>query len=316
MSPPFNLPCHASNSGHRGPLPRLAATPQPTINVVPTSFSARKSALVSSPSIPALTTTSSKSRPNPPLDSHSFPRHSPVLAGRSHPHSARGHTPPPMSTNANGVPCTSGCCNQPSASSAQISPPHAHASLQHGSPRGGPPPAAAGPSHQGSSLSMSPNAGPSLRSPADEVVSAVQNSWSWPYMQQQHQPGYPHGQNGLGLDAVSRASDSRARGVYHEAPPVRHPLGYQPQIPSGTSGRGKTRYGDAPGASDMPASSATLGRGKASANASTAEDSERRHCCPHCNKRFNRPSSLAIHVNTHTGAKRTCRSWRSTETGY
>ncbi|KAI0701539.1 hypothetical protein C8T65DRAFT_579507, partial [Cerioporus squamosus] len=41
----------------------------------------------------------------------------------------------------------------------------------------------------------------------------------------------------------------------------------------------------------------------ASGNAGSVEDSERRHCCPHCNKRFNRPSSLAIHVNTHTGAK-------------
>ncbi|KAI0092687.1 hypothetical protein BDY19DRAFT_499212 [Irpex rosettiformis] len=30
---------------------------------------------------------------------------------------------------------------------------------------------------------------------------------------------------------------------------------------------------------------------------------EKKHCCPHCNKRFNRPSSLNIHVNTHTGAK-------------
>ncbi|KAI0820683.1 hypothetical protein BC628DRAFT_1329851, partial [Trametes gibbosa] len=40
-------------------------------------------------------------------------------------------------------------------------------------------------------------------------------------------------------------------------------------------------------------------RGKATAT----DDSERRHCCPHCNKRFNRPSSLAIHVNTHTGEK-------------
>ncbi|TDL15274.1 hypothetical protein BD410DRAFT_732986, partial [Rickenella mellea] len=29
----------------------------------------------------------------------------------------------------------------------------------------------------------------------------------------------------------------------------------------------------------------------------------KRHTCVHCGKRFNRPSSLKIHVNTHTGAK-------------
>ncbi|EGN92342.1 hypothetical protein SERLA73DRAFT_79694 [Serpula lacrymans var. lacrymans S7.3] len=29
----------------------------------------------------------------------------------------------------------------------------------------------------------------------------------------------------------------------------------------------------------------------------------KKHQCPHCSKRFNRPSSLKIHVNTHTGAK-------------
>lgn len=35
------------------------------------------------------------------------------------------------------------------------------------------------------------------------------------------------------------------------------------------------------------------------------EDGERRrHPCPQCGKRFNRPSSLKIHLNTHTGAKR------------
>ncbi|KAF9037067.1 hypothetical protein BJ165DRAFT_1353811, partial [Panaeolus papilionaceus] len=28
----------------------------------------------------------------------------------------------------------------------------------------------------------------------------------------------------------------------------------------------------------------------------------KKHVCPTCNKRFNRPSSLRIHVNTHTGA--------------
>lgn len=31
---------------------------------------------------------------------------------------------------------------------------------------------------------------------------------------------------------------------------------------------------------------------------------KRRHTCPRCGKRFNRPSSLKIHLNTHTGAKR------------
>ncbi|EPS99727.1 hypothetical protein C8Q72DRAFT_748168, partial [Fomitopsis betulina] len=29
----------------------------------------------------------------------------------------------------------------------------------------------------------------------------------------------------------------------------------------------------------------------------------KRHACPYCPRRFNRPSSLAIHLNTHTGAK-------------
>jgi uncharacterized Zn-finger protein len=37
----------------------------------------------------------------------------------------------------------------------------------------------------------------------------------------------------------------------------------------------------------------------------SVDDYERKHVCPHCSKRFNRPSSLRIHVNTHTGATRT-----------
>jgi hypothetical protein len=32
----------------------------------------------------------------------------------------------------------------------------------------------------------------------------------------------------------------------------------------------------------------------------------KKHICPTCSKRFNRPSSLRIHVNTHTGATRGC----------
>jgi hypothetical protein len=33
-------------------------------------------------------------------------------------------------------------------------------------------------------------------------------------------------------------------------------------------------------------------------------DKGKKHECTHCSKRFNRPSSLRIHVNTHTGLKR------------
>ncbi|KAF8996339.1 hypothetical protein BDQ17DRAFT_947580 [Cyathus striatus] len=35
---------------------------------------------------------------------------------------------------------------------------------------------------------------------------------------------------------------------------------------------------------------------------SPSEGSGKKHVCPTCFKRFNRPSSLRIHVNTHTGA--------------
>lgn len=33
-------------------------------------------------------------------------------------------------------------------------------------------------------------------------------------------------------------------------------------------------------------------------------EEEKKHVCPTCAKRFNRPSSLRIHINTHTGATR------------
>lgn len=39
---------------------------------------------------------------------------------------------------------------------------------------------------------------------------------------------------------------------------------------------------------------------------STFDTMGRKHVCPTCFKRFNRPSSLRIHVNTHTGATRKC----------
>lgn len=37
----------------------------------------------------------------------------------------------------------------------------------------------------------------------------------------------------------------------------------------------------------------------------SSRDDDRRHVCDVCGKAFNRPSSLAIHKNTHTGDKRT-----------
>ena len=162
-----------------------------------------------------------------------------------------------------------------------------------------------------------------LRSPADEVVSAVTGAqWPWPssYAANGNQAAYPHPQSGLATQAVPVSPEARSRGALHDPHAVRHALAYHAQIPAGVPVRGgKTRYPDAPDVT-LPSAAPTpatgrgigggIGMGKPAANASTtnADDGERRHCCPHCNKRFNRPSSLAIHVNTHTGAKRKCRS--------
>ncbi|KAF7337389.1 hypothetical protein MSAN_02265000 [Mycena sanguinolenta] len=63
--------------------------------------------------------------------------------------------------------------------------------------------------------------------------------------------------------------------------------------------------GDADMEEDYPLDSADADG--ADADADGAEDADadggaKKHVCPTCSKRFNRPSSLRIHVNTHTGA--------------
>ena len=55
---------------------------------------------------------------------------------------------------------------------------------------------------------------------------------------------------------------------------------------------------------DSATSSGAYGAGSPGTR-SDADDAHRRHECPHCHRRFNRPSSLGIHINTHTGERRT-----------
>ncbi|THU80881.1 hypothetical protein K435DRAFT_694748, partial [Dendrothele bispora CBS 962.96] len=55
-----------------------------------------------------------------------------------------------------------------------------------------------------------------------------------------------------------------------------------------------------PSTSPVSASEQLLAEG--GGDPSEEDDSEKRHVCKLCNKRFNRPSSLRIHMNTHTGA--------------
>ncbi|KAF8148851.1 hypothetical protein B0H34DRAFT_785562 [Crassisporium funariophilum] len=80
-------------------------------------------------------------------------------------------------------------------------------------------------------------------------------------------------------------------------------------IPAGQSYRGHTAAD--PAIISFPISRNASGSSKAdqlpndanlSDDESPAESTGKKHVCPTCMKRFNRPSSLRIHVNTHTGA--------------
>ncbi|KAF8911423.1 hypothetical protein CPB85DRAFT_1216320 [Mucidula mucida] len=62
-----------------------------------------------------------------------------------------------------------------------------------------------------------------------------------------------------------------------------------------------------PSASTLTPVSAADNDAKPSSDGSEGSDGEddigsKKHLCTTCNKRFNRPSSLRIHINTHTGA--------------
>lgn len=105
--------------------------------------------------------------------------------------------------------------------------------------------------------------------------------------------------------AVSATSDAAQR-----SPDTHGPRGYPPS----SSGKHAESVhmqivGSRSGCSSFPAfGSATVRRTHAGDITDSDDDelsasnSGKRHVCPTCFKRFNRPSSLKIHVNTHTGA--------------
>ncbi|CDO69477.1 hypothetical protein BN946_scf184817.g37 [Trametes cinnabarina] len=106
----------------------------------------------------------------------------------------------------------------------------------------------------------------------------------------------------LGLSTNGSCYPRAASGSMHPAssPTGRRGKGRHNEDPAQQSMNDNAQARDARTGSASASAADGPGRGKASP---ATDDSERRHCCTHCNKRFNRPSSLAIHVNTHTGAK-------------
>jgi uncharacterized Zn-finger protein len=83
--------------------------------------------------------------------------------------------------------------------------------------------------------------------------------------------------------------------------PRLHPVGSlpRPSSPSSTISENESPGSDASSQGDLSPDDSLP-----PIAADKQSDTGRRHACPHCAKRFNRPSSLAIHVNTHTGDKR------------
>lgn len=84
-----------------------------------------------------------------------------------------------------------------------------------------------------------------------------------------------------------------------------HPVGSAAVLPPRPSSPSSTiSENESPGSEASSQGDLSPDESLPSITADKQSDSGRRHACPHCAKRFNRPSSLAIHVNTHTGDKR------------
>ncbi len=83
-----------------------------------------------------------------------------------------------------------------------------------------------------------------------------------------------------------------------------HPVGSAAVLPRPASPSSTISENESPGSEASSQGDLSPDESVPPTTADKQSDSGRRHACPHCAKRFNRPSSLAIHVNTHTGDKR------------
>jgi uncharacterized Zn-finger protein len=86
--------------------------------------------------------------------------------------------------------------------------------------------------------------------------------------------------------------------------PRLHPVGSAQLLPRPASPSSTISENESPGSDASSQGDLSPDESLPPITADKQSDSGRRHACPHCAKRFNRPSSLAIHVNTHTGDKR------------
>lgn len=202
--------------------------------------------------------------------------------------------------------------NEVAARPSQLLEPHSHPSPRHMNPPKCPP-------------SYSFNV---LR--ADPVTASLEHVASSTTLRHRGVTGNsPTAQTGAGVTNGSAPAFRVAMAPVDQRPSHRHKLPMQPIIrstrnpPSPTSPRDP----DLPlhirphhsssvlsfSVSDPPSSASTImshdGRRSylRSSEIMTAplsgEGRGKKHQCPHCGKRFNRPSSMKIHVNTHTGAK-------------
>lgn len=121
----------------------------------------------------------------------------------------------------------------------------------------------------------------------------------------------PHTSLSGGSIPAFRVAVASTSGPRHRLTDSHGPRGYA-QSPDNHAESIRVDSNSGSGCSSFPAFGSAAVRSLHSGEISDSDDDElsasshgKKHICPTCFKRFNRPSSLKIHVNTHTGATRT-----------